>query len=238
MSDSESGQCAAIVVAGGMGVRMGAGLPKALMPIAGRPLAAWCLEALTHSDRISRLILVVPAGYESQCVDVLGCAPGDVVTGGTTRAESVACGLNALGDGHALVLVHDAARPLLDPDLVCAVIDGVGAASGAIAAAPLTDTPKRVGSDHRITETLGRDDLWGAQTPQVFDRVILQAAIDAAIAEGRLDRATDCASLVEQAGGHVVVVPSLRPNVKVTTPGDVRLVELLLADPDRFVPVT
>lgn len=217
---------------------MGAGVPKALMPIAGRALAAWCLDGFRRSERISRLIVVVPAGYESQCVDALGLAPGDVVAGGATRAESVACGLNYLGDAHELVLVHDAARPLLDPDLVCAVIDGVGDAAGAIAAAPMVDTPKRVGHDHLIAETLVRDGLWLAQTPQVFDRAVLQAAIDAAVAEGRLDQATDCASLVEMMGGSVAVVPSLRPNLKVTTPADVHLAEILLADPDRFGPVT
>lgn len=227
--------CAAVVVAAGTGVRMGAGMPKALMPLAGRPLAAWCLDALAASGAIGGIVIVAPARHETELAHALGLESALVVTGGSSRAESVGCGLAALDPDAELVLVHDAARPLVRPELIGAVIAGVGDADGAIAAAPLADTPKRVTDDHVIVDTPSRAGLWLAQTPQVFRRGVLEEAFARARTEERLDAATDCASMVEAIGGRVVVVPSLQPNLKVTTPSDVRVAELLLAEaaPER-----
>jgi 2-C-methyl-D-erythritol 4-phosphate cytidylyltransferase len=222
--------CAAIVVAAGAGVRMGAGIPKALMPLGGRALAAWCLDALAAAAEIASVVVVAPAGHETELAHALGLELSQVVTGGATRAESVGRGLDAVDPDAELVLVHDAARPLVRPELIAAVIAGVGDADGAIAAAPLADTPKRVAEDRTITETPSRAGLWLAQTPQVFRRGVLERAFDAARAEDRLDAATDCAAMVEAIAGRVVVVPSLTPNLKVTTPSDVRIAELLLGD--------
>jgi 2-C-methyl-D-erythritol 4-phosphate cytidylyltransferase len=235
MSADGSGACAAIVVAAGSGVRMGAGMPKALMPVAGRALAAWCLDALDESDRIASVVVVAPPARELELAHALGLDASQVVTGGTSRADSVACGLAAISGEVEFVLVHDAARPLVHPGLIAAVIDGVRDADGAIAAAPMADTPKRVGEDLAIRETLARTGLWLAQTPQVFRRRVLEDAIAHARAGDRLDLATDCASLVEEIGGRVVVVASLRPNLKVTTPADIHVAELLLGvtHPDR-----
>jgi 2-C-methyl-D-erythritol 4-phosphate cytidylyltransferase len=222
--------CAAIVVAAGAGIRMGAAMPKALMPVGGRALAAWCLDALAASDRIGSVVVVAPGGHEAELAHALGLAVDQVVTGGSSRAESVGRGLTAVDRDADLVLVHDAARPLIRPELIAAVIAAAMAADGAIAAAPLADTPKRVSDDHVITATPSRAGLWLAQTPQVFWREVLERAFDRARSEDRLDTATDCASLVEADGGRVVVVPSLWPNLKVTTPSDLRIAELLLAD--------
>jgi 2-C-methyl-D-erythritol 4-phosphate cytidylyltransferase len=218
-------------VAGGLGVRMGADVPKALMPVGGRPLVAWCVDALIASGRCAPVVIAAPAGHERAIAEAAG-ADGDdvrVVKGGATRAESVARGLAALPDGPGRVLVHDAARPLLTPALVAAVLDGIGDADGAIAAAPLADTPKRVDTALQITGTPDRAELWLAQTPQAFTRDALEAAVRAAEREGRLGRATDCASLVEAVGGRVRVVQSRHPNLKVTTPADVLVAEALLA---------
>jgi 2-C-methyl-D-erythritol 4-phosphate cytidylyltransferase len=218
-------------VAGGLGVRMGADVPKALMPVGGRPLVAWCVDALIASGLCAPVVIAAPAGHERAIAEAAG-ADGDdvrVVTGGATRAESVARGLAALPDGPGRVLVHDAARPLLTPALVAAVLDGIGDADGAIAAAPLADTPKRVDAALQITGTPDRAELWLAQTPQAFTRDALEAAVRAAEREGRLGRATDCASLVEAVGGRVRVVQSRHPNLKVTTPADVLVAEALLA---------
>jgi 2-C-methyl-D-erythritol 4-phosphate cytidylyltransferase len=223
-------RCAAIVVAAGAGIRMGAGMPKALMPVGGRALAAWCLDALAGSDRIGSVVVVAPGGHEGELAHALGLEVDQVVTGGSSRAESVGRGLRAVDRDTDLVLVHDAARPLIRPELITAVIAAAMAADGAIAAAPLADTPKRVGDDLIITATPSRAGLWLAQTPQVFWRAVLERAFDRARAEERLDAATDCASMVEADGGRVAVVPSLWPNLKVTTPSDVRIAELLLAD--------
>jgi 2-C-methyl-D-erythritol 4-phosphate cytidylyltransferase len=212
---------------------MGSAMPKALMPVAGRALAAWCLDALVDSGRIDRIVIVAPPDREPEMAHALGLDLTQVVTGGASRADSVGRGLAAIGDGAEFVLVHDAARPLVDPALIAAVIDGVGDCDGAIAAAPLADTPKRVGEDLVIHETLLRAGLWLAQTPQVFRRDALERAFAQARAEERLDLATDCASMVEQVGGRVAVVASMRPNLKVTTPADIHMAELLLADAHR-----
>jgi len=211
---------------------MGAGIPKALMPVGGRALAAWCLDALAAAPVIDTVVVVGPPGHEIELAHALGLEPGQVVAGGASRAESVGCGLDAIDAEDGLVLVHDAARPLVRPALIDAVIAAVGDGDGAIAAIPLADTPKRVADDGVIVETPTRGGLWLAQTPQVFRLASLRAAFDAARTQGRVDAATDCASMVEAIGGCVRVVASMTPNLKVTTPADVRIAELLLADAD------
>lgn len=230
MAGEAGGRCAAIVVAAGVGVRMGAGMPKALMPLAGRALAAWCLDALAASGRIDQLVVVAPPGHEAQLARTLGIDPAQAVPGGDSRAESVGLGLAALEDDIGTVLVHDAARPLVRPEVIVAVIEACREADGAIAAAPLADTPKRVDVDGVIVETPARGGLWLAQTPQVFDRAVLEEAFVRARAEDRVAAATDCASMVEAIGRRVIVVPAMWPNLKVTTPADVRVAELLIGE--------
>jgi 2-C-methyl-D-erythritol 4-phosphate cytidylyltransferase len=217
----------AIVVAAGAGVRMGAPVPKALMPLAGRPMLAWSLDALRGSARVASIVVVAPPGLEDE---VAGVAGGDatVVPGGDSRAESVREGLRAAPAGAGLVLVHDAARPLLTAALVDAVLDGVEGVDGAIAAEPAADTLKRAGEGGLIEGTVPRQGLWAAQTPQAFRLPILVEAVEAADADGTLGAATDCASLVEARGGHVRLVRSREPNLKVTTPADATLAEALL----------
>ena len=217
----------AIVVAAGAGVRMGAPVPKALMPLAGRPMLAWSLDALRACPRVEAVVVVAPPGMEASVAEVAG-PDATVVPGGDSRAESVREGLRAAPPGAALVLVHDAARPLATPQLIDAVLDGVEGADGAIAAAPAADTLKRAGEGGLIEGTVPRQGLWGAQTPQAFHLHVLAAAVEAAAEEGRLASATDCASLVEARGGHVRLVESRAPNVKVTTPADATLAEALL----------
>jgi 2-C-methyl-D-erythritol 4-phosphate cytidylyltransferase len=224
----------AIVVAAGSGVRMGAGMPKALVPLAGRPMLAWCLEAFTASPEVDGVVLVVPPGMERDTDVAVGVEVplAAVVAGGSTRSRSVAHGLAALPDSATRVLVHDAARPLLTPALVAAVLDALDGADGAIAAAPLADTLKRADSDLAIAGTIERAGLWAAQTPQGFHVDALRAAF-AAADDATLDAATDCASLVEAAGGRVRLVASAHPNLKVTTPADLALAEALLAARSR-----
>ncbi|MGE0029159.1 MAG: 2-C-methyl-D-erythritol 4-phosphate cytidylyltransferase [Thermoleophilia bacterium] len=217
----------AIVVAAGAGVRMGAPVPKALMPLAGRPMLAWSLDALRACDRIAAIVVVAPPGLEDEVAAVAG-AGAIVVPGGDSRAESVREGLRAAPPGATVALVHDAARPLVTPDLLGAVIDGVEGADGAIAAAPAADTLKRAGEGGFIEDTVPRQGLWAAQTPQAFHLHVLASAVEAAEEEGRLAAATDCASLLEARGGHVRLVESRAPNLKVTTPADATLAEALL----------
>ena len=239
----------ALILAAGRGERLGAGRPKALAELAGRPLLQWSVDTLRAVPGIERIVVALPPGGAS-----LGsgsphagrsaeapAAPGEVllgglvappgtigVAGGAVRSESVRLALAAAGQGSDLVLVHDAARPLLTRELAERVIaaalqEGVDAA---IAAAPVTDTVKRVDAGRAVLETLDRSNLWAVQTPQVFRRASLERAVD--VPAEVLAAATDDAWLVERAGGNVVVVEAPRENLKVTTPLDLRLAELLI----------
>lgn len=220
----------AIVVAGGAGVRMGLGVPKAFIDMAGRPMVAWSLAALRDSPRVDRVIAVVPAAGLDAAREALGEAWPDValVPGGATRAESVLAGVEAAG--HAgTILVHDAARPLITPTLVERVLDALTeGVDGAIAAAPVADTLKAARDDGSIGATVDRDRLWAAQTPQAFRAGPFAAALRAGAAAGTLGQATDCASVMEPTGAHVVLVPAGVPNTKVTTPDDRLVVAALL----------
>ena len=213
----------ALIVAAGSGERLGADRPKALVELHGRTLLDWSIDALRQSDGVERIVVALPAGVS---------APAGVtgVEGGASRSESVRLALSACGECE-LVLVHDAARPLLTSELVEAVIGALEEdpdADAAIAAAPVTDTIKRADARHTVTETLRRSELWSIQTPQVFRRQALSRALE--VSPSELAGATDDASLIERAGGKVIVVPSSPRNLKVTTPVDLRLAELLLSD--------
>jgi 2-C-methyl-D-erythritol 4-phosphate cytidylyltransferase len=216
----------ALIVAAGSGERLGMDGPKALVELAGRTLLEWSVGALRAVPAIEQIVVALPAGAD---------APEGTcgVRGGSVRSESVRLALEAAGDrgsDEELVLVHDAARPLLTIELAQATIAALEAdetLDGAIAAAPMTDTVKRVGGDRVVRETLDRSELWAVQTPQVFRRGALARALD--VSEEVLAQATDDAWLIERAGGRVGVVESSRENLKVTTPHDLALAEMLLA---------
>jgi 2-C-methyl-D-erythritol 4-phosphate cytidylyltransferase len=214
----------ALIVAAGSGQRLGADRPKALVELAGRPMLQWSLDALADVGEISHVIAAMPAGF---------AAPAGVegVDGGATRSESVRRALAAAAPGAAdeLVLVHDAARPLLTAAIVREVIGALErdrSADAAIAAAPVTDTIKRVDDAHSVLETLERSSLWAVQTPQVFRRGALERALD--VADEILAEATDDAWLIERAGGRVLVAAVVAENLKVTTPLDLELAARLL----------
>jgi len=215
----------ALIVAAGRGERLGAGGPKAFVELAGRPLFQWSIDVLGAVEGIERIVLALPPGAE---------APAGVVAvqGGSVRSASVRRALAAAGPGDPgqAVLVHDAARPLLDEELVRRVLGALTqdeSADGAIAAVPVTDTIKRVGDSGVVIETLDRSELWAVQTPQVFRRAALERAL--AVTDEILAAATDDAWLVERAGGRVIVVRAGEDNLKVTTARDLELAELLLA---------
>jgi 2-C-methyl-D-erythritol 4-phosphate cytidylyltransferase len=204
------------------------------VPLAGRPMIAWSLDACAGCEAVTATIVAAPPGLEHG----LG---GDVrvVDGGATRAESVANALAAVAT--ELVAIHDAARPLLTAallDELVALLDSEPDAAGAIAAAPVSDTVKRSRSafaPHRgpdahlaIEATLDRGELWAAQTPQVFRTAALRAALE--VDEETRDAATDESMLVEAAGGTVLLHPVGEANFKVTSPHDLRFAEVLLAE--------
>jgi 2-C-methyl-D-erythritol 4-phosphate cytidylyltransferase len=211
----------ALIVAAGLGERLGASRPKALVELAGRPLVHWSVDVLASVASIERIVVALPAGAEAPAGTV-------GVRGGAVRSESVRLALAAVGPGDP-VLVHDAARPLLSVELVQATLSAVGEdrVHCAIAATPVTDTVKQTDDELLVTRTLDRAGLWAVQTPQVFRRDALERALD--VGEDVLAQATDDAWLVERAGGRVVVVAAPPENLKVTTPLDLALAELLLA---------
>jgi 2-C-methyl-D-erythritol 4-phosphate cytidylyltransferase len=220
----------AIVVAAGSGVRMGVRMPKALVPLGGRPLVAWSLIALAECDLVDGIVLAAPPGQETTMRMAIGDAGGEeliVVSGGSTRQRSVAAALAAVPEDATEILVHDAARPLITPQLVETVLEGLIDVEGAIAAAPLADTLKRGDRDQIIEGTVDRAGLWQAQTPQAFHADVLRRAFDLADDEV-LETATDCASMVEALGGRVRLVAWGSPNLKVTTPADLEQAETLL----------
>lgn len=225
----------AVVVAAGAGARMGAGTPKALLPVAGRPMLVWSIEAIAASERVDAIVVVAPPGYEQPTEMALAGAAEVLATasGGASRARSVAAGLARVPEDAGRVLVHDAARPLLTPEQVVAVLDALGDADGAILAAPVADTLKLAADDLTIRRTVDRGGLWRAETPQAFAADVLRRAVRAAEERGDLDAATDCAALVEAAGGRVRIVPSAAPNLKITTPADLELAERLLRERPR-----
>ncbi|HEV7941685.1 MAG TPA: 2-C-methyl-D-erythritol 4-phosphate cytidylyltransferase [Solirubrobacteraceae bacterium] len=210
----------ALIVAAGSGERLQAGMPKALVELHGKSLLAWSVEALLAAPSVQEIVVALPEGVAAPA-----CTVG--VRGGAVRSESVREALRAAGAGD-VVLVHDAARPLLSPELAEAVIAAVieRGVDAAVAAAVVTDTVKRA-QQGLVLETLPRSQLWAVQTPQAFRREVLERVL-AAPAEV-LAQATDDASLIERAGGSVAIVPSTPENLKVTTPLDLELAAVLLA---------
>ncbi len=213
----------AVIAAAGSGERLGAGGPKAFVPVAKRRMVEWSLDAFRASESVRSIVVACPPGH----VHDLGGHDLGVVNGGATRAQSVANALEAVGT--ELVAIHDAARPLVTPALIEGVVAALIAdpeAAGAIAAAPVTDTIKRA-TGSVIEGTLDRSQLWAAQTPQVFRADALRAAL---AASPDPDAATDEAMLLEAAGERVLIHPVVEPNPKVTTPSDLRVAELLLGE--------
>ncbi len=209
----------ALIVAAGSGERLGLGRPKAFVPLAGRPLLQWSVDALRAVSEIERIVVALPMG-ESAPAGTVG------VRGGSVRSESVRRALAAAGELDP-VLVHDAARPLLTPKLAGEVLAAMAGVDAAIAAAPMTDTVKQAGADRLVSATLDRSQLWSVQTPQVFRRAVLARALD--VDAEALAGATDDASLVERLGGRVRIVSAPADNLKVTTPLDLQVAELLIA---------
>jgi 2-C-methyl-D-erythritol 4-phosphate cytidylyltransferase len=209
----------ALLVAAGSGERLGYGRPKAFVEIAGRPMLEWSLAALRAAG-IAEVVVALPEGAEAPA----GCR---AVRGGATRSASVRAAL-AAAPACERVVVHDAARPLAEPELFTRALAALDGADCAIAAARVTDTIKEAADDLAVTATLDRSRLWAVQTPQAFRRAALERAL--AVDDAILARATDDAWLVERAGGSVRVVESSPGNFKVTTPHDLRLADMILRE--------
>ena len=214
----------ALIAAAGSGERLGIDRPKAFAALGGRPLLAESIDRLDRSEVVDGIVVAAPPGWEEPSIllaeelaasKVVAC-----VTGGATRAASVAAALHEVPEEALVVIVHDAARPLLDVALLERLLVPLAEGyDGAVPAMPVADTLKRV-RDAVVTETLDREGVVAVQTPQAFLAATLRRAF-----AGELSGATDCASLVEQTGGRVAVVDGDRRLLKVTTPADLALVE-------------
>ena len=216
----------AVLVAAGRGDRLALDRPKAFAKLAGRPLLAESLERLDRSDWVDAVVVVAPPEWEEPVIllaEEVGAGKLTAcVTGGETRAQSVRAGVAAVPSEAAVILVHDAARPILPDDVIERVLAPLGeGCDGAVPALPIADTVKRIRGDD-VVETLPRGELAAAQTPQAFAAGALRAALG-----GDAD-ASDCASLVEARGGRVKIVPGDRRLLKVTDAEDLALIERLL----------
>jgi 2-C-methyl-D-erythritol 4-phosphate cytidylyltransferase len=224
----EAGATWALLVAAGTGTRLGIDRPKAFAPLGGRPLLAESLDRLDRCPWVDAIVVAAPAGWEEPTIllseelaatKVVAC-----VTGGATRAESVRAALGDVPEEAIVVLVHDAARPLLEDAVIERVLGPLAKGfDGAVPALAMADTVKRV-ERGVVGETVSREGLVRVQTPQAFLAPTFRRAFAGDLADG-----TDCASLVERAGGRVAVVDGDPKLLKITTPADLALVESLLA---------
>ena len=219
----------AVLVAAGRGERMGAPRPKAFLEIAGQPMLLRAARALVACPGVDALVVVVPKEEVENGKRLLEPVAKlrAVVSGGARRQDSVLEGMKQAPDGFdGIVLVHDAARPLLEPDLVAAVLAKARETGAALPVLPVADTLKRVGEDGAVIATVERGTLLAAQTPQGFRFSLLVRAYEAAFR----DRVTltDEAMAVERLGETVAAVPGSETNRKLTTPVDLAWAEGVL----------
>jgi 2-C-methyl-D-erythritol 4-phosphate cytidylyltransferase len=217
----------ALIAAAGEGRRLGADRPKAFAALGGRPLLAESVERLDRSEWIDAIVVAAAPGWEEPTIllaeELVASKVVAAVTGGTTRTESVQAALAEVPPTALVVLVHDAARPLVDDEVIGRVLAPLSEGfEGVVPALPVPDTLKRA-ERGVVVETLDRSGLVAAQTPQAFAADALRAAFSRAPAN-----ATDCASLVELSGGRVRVVEGDPRLLKVTTRLDLELLERLL----------
>lgn len=224
-----AGGAAAILLAAGQGERLGGDLPKQFLDLAGKPMFVHALRALQASPSISATVVVLPADRPAW-VDAAVQGHGEcfIAEGGPSRQSSLAQGMICLPGDCEVVAVHDAARPMIQPRLIEAVLAGLRPqVQGAIAALPMTDSVKEVSAESEVLRPLNRQSMWRAQTPQVFHRGTLEDALAQADAEGVIT--DDCSELLTRLGRKVIVVEGSPANFKVTLPADLAMAETILA---------
>lgn len=218
----------AIIAAAGEGSRFGG--PKAFATVGRMPLVAHSLIAVAGVKEVDSIVLVLPAdevsSADAKLVASQPTIPVEMIAGGSSRQASVRAGLGLIPPEVERVVVHDAARPLVTPALIEAVLAALDDAAGAIAAIPATDTLKEA-MGGRVLRTIMRDGVWRAQTPQAFRTQVLRAAHERAASDGF--EATDDAALLEWMGESVALVPGDARNLKITTPEDLAVAEAILA---------
>lgn len=221
----------AIIVGAGKGLRMNNARPKQFLELKGLPVIAYALKAFDASRKISRIYLVVSPEEAAFCrghilagLDLV--KPVKLVAGGQRRQDSVYAGLLAMEGHQGVVAIHDGVRPFVAPPRIDECIVKAGKSGACMLGMPVGDTLKRVGPSNIIVETVPRDNMWQAQTPQAFQYPLIRSAHDKAVREGFVG--TDDASLVERYGGEVRIIAGSAGNIKLTRPEDMALAEALL----------
>lgn len=226
----------AIIPAAGLGLRMGGDVPKQFLEIGGRPLLTHTLENVSRANLIDGIVLVVE---EWRIPDVRDQFLRDwpcpkvkwVIAGGARRQDSVAKGLASVPAETEIVVVHDGARPFINPGIIDRSVKEARLHGACIVAIPVSDTIKRVDDEGVICETVDRSGLWQAQTPQTFRFDLIKKAMAKAVEEGFY--ATDEAGLVERIGMAVMIIPGDQKNMKVTTPEDLVIARTLVLSYSR-----
>lgn len=221
-----------IIVAGGSGLRMGAGIPKQFLPLGGRPVLLRTLEAIAAAVPDAETVVVLPAahiGTLHELCERFGCTVHYRATaGGASRFESVEAGLKALPDDCSLIAVHDGVRPLVTADMIRRGLDCARTNRTAVPVIPVTDTIREVAADGS-SHTIDRSKLRAVQTPQIFDGELLRRAYRDAAAMNDKSRFTDDASVVEDFGTVISLYEGSRENLKLTTPADMTIAEAILS---------
>jgi 2-C-methyl-D-erythritol 4-phosphate cytidylyltransferase len=222
----------AIIVAAGRGVRMGGSIPKQYLLLGNFPVVSHSLMAFDDCRAIDRLYLVVPEPDVDYCARKILrplrlAKPVQLVPGGAQRQLSVYNGLCRIEHKQGMVLIHDGVRPFVDPDHIRSCLEGAGETGACIPAVPVTETLKNVSSAGVIENTIDREGIWQAQTPQAFSYDVIMKAHAKARKDGFL--ASDDALLVERLGEKVRVIAGNKDNLKITTPEDLQTARAILA---------
>lgn len=221
----------AIIPAGGAGRRMGSGVPKQYLPLAGVPVLVHTLQAFQSSPVIDEIYLVVPEGDIPDVINEIVARHGltkvsRVLVGGAERQDSVRNALLHVRDEHGIILVHDGVRPFVSGELIRRAVTAADQYGAATTGVTVKDTVKEVSPAGWVVKTVPREGLWLTQTPQAFRRLLLHAAYEKAVQDGF--SGTDDASMVEKMGVPVRMIPGESDNIKLTTPEDLVLGEVIL----------
>lgn len=220
----------AIIVAGGRGTRMGPNIDKLFLEVAGAPVVVHSWRRIDAAPCIDEVVLVVRDGMQGAFEELARTfeptKPWRVVAGGKERQDSVWNGLQAVGTAAEIVAIHDAARPCVTAELIAATVTAARDCGAAVAAQRVTDTIKASADGANISEHLDRSKLWAVQTPQTFRTEVIRRALSAVRQRGLM--VTDDTAACELIGQPVRLVENAQPNPKVTVPGDLPLLELLL----------
>jgi 2-C-methyl-D-erythritol 4-phosphate cytidylyltransferase / 2-C-methyl-D-erythritol 2,4-cyclodiphosphate synthase len=228
-------RAAAVVAAGGTGIRMNAGTPKQFLEVAGKPILLHTIERILSIEEIIQIVIALPPEHIPAAEAILRRQPLRVearcIAGGATRQDSVRNGtMHICGDAD-VIMVHDAVRPVCDREMMLRVLNAAWKKGAAVPGLPATETIQRVSRRGRVLSTPPRQELYAIQTPQAFHAGILKSALDRAHAAGFLG--TDESSVVRWAGHPVLVVPGSPNNIKITRPMDLALAEMLLSKDPR-----